>query len=158
VAPTKKPKKSATKKPTEAPTKKPSKSPPSRVTGTTFNDADGDGVKGPSDTARPGQNVTLLDCDGNIVATAVSDANGNFVFPNVTPKTCHTVLVGNDPVLAGGNCEFTADVDSKTGSSNEFTVSPGGTQNIMAGVHCPNKKVVPCVSNDQPGFVKNNCS
>jgi hypothetical protein len=128
------------------------------VTGTTFNDADGDGVKGPSDTARPGQNVTLLDCDGNIVATAVSDANGNFVFPNVTPKTCHTVLVGNDPVLAGGNCEFTADVDSKTGSSNEFTVSPGGTQNIMAGVHCPNKKVVPCVSNDQPGFVKNNCS
>lgn len=157
VAPTKKPKKSATKKPTGAPTKKPSESPPSRVTGTTFNDSDGDGVKDPNEAVRPGQNVTLFDCDGNIVATVVSDANGNFVFPNVTPKTCYTVLVGKDPELAGGDCEFTADVDSKTGSSKEFILPLGGTQNIMAGVHCPNKKIVPCVSNDQPGFVMNNC-
>ncbi|MCB0978500.1 MAG: carboxypeptidase regulatory-like domain-containing protein, partial [Acidimicrobiales bacterium] len=52
---------------------------------TVFFDLDGDGVRDPSDPPAPGVTVELRDPSGNVIETAVTDSNGNYLFENLPP-------------------------------------------------------------------------
>jgi len=55
-------------------------------------DADGDGVQDAGEAPVVGATVTLLDADGNTVATATTDENGYYSFTDLTPNTGYTVV------------------------------------------------------------------
>ncbi len=52
----------------------------SSLSGTVWNDGDRDGVRGAAEPVIPGATVTLLDADGAVVATTITDAAGRYVF------------------------------------------------------------------------------
>lgn len=106
--------------------------PPSNVTGRVFNDTNGNGVQDATEKGSPNQKVTLSSCDGATNVTVYTDANGDFIFPNIIAGSCYTTTVGNS-----GVCSFTADVNSTTGSSDKFILSSGETKKILAGIYCP---------------------
>ena len=57
------------------------------ISGEKFNDLTGDGILDPGDPGLPGWTIDLLDAAGAIVATTVTDANGNYSFTDVGPGT-----------------------------------------------------------------------
>ena len=57
------------------------------ISGEKFNDLTGDGVQDAGDPGLPGWTIDLLDASGAIVATTVTDADGNYSFPDVGPGT-----------------------------------------------------------------------
>jgi protocatechuate 3,4-dioxygenase beta subunit len=57
-----------------------------------FNDPNNNGILDPGETGVGGATVTLRDAAGNIVATATTDTNGNYQFPNLPPGN-YTVTV-----------------------------------------------------------------
>ncbi|MGI9601166.1 MAG: SdrD B-like domain-containing protein [Acidimicrobiales bacterium] len=64
------------------------------ISGTTWVDTDRDGVIDPEETNElAGVTVTLLDADGNVVATTETDANGAYEFPPVAAGE-YTVVQG----------------------------------------------------------------
>ncbi|MGH1505186.1 MAG: SdrD B-like domain-containing protein, partial [Acidimicrobiales bacterium] len=59
---------------------------------TIFNDQNGDGVQDATDPGLAGVTVELLDGTGTVIATDVTDAAGNYLFPGLTAGT-YTVRV-----------------------------------------------------------------
>jgi protocatechuate 3,4-dioxygenase beta subunit len=57
-----------------------------------WDDANGDGVQDGGEAGLEGVTVELVDGDGNVVDTQVTDANGNYLFEHVVPGT-YTVRV-----------------------------------------------------------------
>jgi methionine-rich copper-binding protein CopC/protocatechuate 3,4-dioxygenase beta subunit len=57
------------------------------VYGEVYNDLNGNGNLDNGEPGLPGWTVTLYDPSGNVVATTVSDANGNYTFSNLFPAT-----------------------------------------------------------------------
>jgi len=57
------------------------------ITGQAFNDVNGNGAKDPGDTGLSGWTIQLLNGGGSILQTAVTDANGNYIFTNISPGT-----------------------------------------------------------------------
>jgi large repetitive protein len=55
----------------------------SSIAGTVYVDADNDGVVDAGETRLPLVTVQLLDNNGDVVATTLTDANGNYRFPNL---------------------------------------------------------------------------
>ena len=55
------------------------------ISGEKFNDLTGSGSFLPGDPGLPGWTIDLLDASGNIVATSVTDANGDYSFTDVGP-------------------------------------------------------------------------
>ncbi len=53
------------------------------ITGTKFNDLDGNGIRGTTEPGLPGWTINLKNETGAIVATTQTDANGNYKFSNV---------------------------------------------------------------------------
>src|SRR5699024_7932150 len=49
-------------------------------------DADGDGVQDKGEKPVPGATVTLLDADGNVVATTKTDKDGYYSFTDLVPN------------------------------------------------------------------------
>ncbi|MFN8498618.1 MAG: SdrD B-like domain-containing protein [Anaerolineae bacterium] len=67
------------------------------VTGTVFNDLNGNGTQDPGEPGIPGVTVTLKDPSGNPVGTTTTDASGNYSFPNVPPgPRVETSTTGGD--------------------------------------------------------------
>lgn len=135
-------------KPTPPPVKPPTNPPvtppaPPLVTGHAFNDTNGNGIQDGSEPSRPGQEVTLLDCDGKVISVVLADKNGDFSFPDVVVGSCYTVLFGPD--IRENNCMYTGGVSS-AGNSDQFVLSAGETKNVVGGVYCP----APAVSNAPP--------
>ncbi|MBD1889535.1 SdrD B-like domain-containing protein [Coleofasciculus sp. FACHB-SPT9] len=71
-----------------------------------FNDLDSDGTQDPNEPGMSGVTVTLKDANGNVIATATTDANGNYSFTNLpagsytvdaTDPAGFTLTTGNDP-------------------------------------------------------------
>ncbi len=65
------------------------------VTGFAFVDANGNGEYDEEEEILRGVDVFLIDADGNVVATATSDENGNYSFPDV-PYGEYTIMVQVD--------------------------------------------------------------
>jgi len=55
--------------------------------GQAFNDLNGNGAKDAGDTGLSGWTIQLLNGAGGIVQTAVTDANGNYIFTSIGPGT-----------------------------------------------------------------------
>jgi len=134
------------KPPTNAPVTPPTTPPVTQlatVTGHAFNDTNGNGSQDGSESSRPGQEVTLLNCDGEVVGVTLTDGNGDFTFSGVAAGSCYTVLFGPD--ITGNNCKYTGGVSS-AGKSDQFALSAGESKNVVGGVYCP----PPAVSNAPP--------
>ena len=52
-----------------------------------WQDIDGDGVQDPGEPGIAGVTVTLYDSNGNLIATQVTDVNGNYLFTGLQPGT-----------------------------------------------------------------------
>ncbi len=52
-----------------------------------WNDLNGDGVQDANEPGIPGVTVKLYDNANNLISSTVTDANGNYLFPNVDPGT-----------------------------------------------------------------------
>ncbi len=50
-----------------------------------WSDADGDGIQDPNEVGLAGVTVELLDGNGAVITTAVTDANGNYLFDGIAP-------------------------------------------------------------------------
>ena len=57
------------------------------VSGNVYNDQDGNGLKGPSEPGLAGWTVDLTDSSGNVLASVLTDSNGNYSFTGVGPGT-----------------------------------------------------------------------
>ena len=97
-----------------------------------WNDVDGDGIQDDGELGIQGVTVNLLDADGNVVATTVTDANGNYRFEigdpgtymvEFAPKSGWTFTTKD----AGDNDALDSDADPATGRTPSFTVSAGQT-------------------------------
>jgi len=101
---------------------------------TIFEDLDGDGVQGPGEMGIPGVTVELFDSMGNSLGTAVTDANGNYLFDEL-PAGDYTVTVtppaGYDNTAdPDGLLDDTADVTLGIGEDNtdqDFGYEPNGS-------------------------------
>jgi uncharacterized repeat protein (TIGR01451 family) len=93
------------------------------VHGTLWLDRDGDGIFDDDELPIEGVTVLLLDTDGNLVASAVTDADGNYAFIDIAPGT-YMVRVDRSslPDTVGGQ---TYDPDSVSDSQHEITVVAG---------------------------------
>ena len=57
------------------------------ISGETFNDLNGDGKQEPGEPGLTGWTVDLYDANNNLVATTVTDVNGDYSFTNIGPGT-----------------------------------------------------------------------
>jgi hypothetical protein len=124
--------------------------PASNVTGTIYDDPDGDGKQqAGTEAGKPNKNVSLFNGDGDIIETTTTDSNGESPFCNVPPGSDYTVKVAPDD---SQDCTFTGDdINTPSGATNSFTLSSGKTKDITAGIYCPldtGRKTDPCISND----------
>ena len=97
-----------------------------------WNDVDGDGIQDDGELGIQGVTVNLLDAEGNVVATTVTDANGNYRFVIGDPGTYVVEFVPKSGWTfttkdAGDNDALDSDADPATGRTPSFTVSAGQT-------------------------------
>jgi hypothetical protein len=94
-------------------------------------DADSNGVQDPTERGISGVPVTLVDGAGNAVASTITDANGKYLFTNVTPGNNYTVRfgqpIGYEPTTQSGgiNVPDNSDANPNTLTSAPFNVLPG---------------------------------
>ncbi|MEJ6402774.1 SdrD B-like domain-containing protein, partial [Yoonia sp. 2307UL14-13] len=114
------------------------------LTGRVFMDADDDGVD-TDEMGVAGVPVTLVDADGNDVATVTTGADGSYVFADVVPGSYSVrfptvtddgkVLVDQD---AGDDDAVDSDADPATGLTAPITVVAGETtEDVDAGLADP---------------------
>ena len=77
---------------------------------TVFKDVDGDGTQDPAEGGVANVTMLLKDTLGNVMATAVTDANGKYVFPALPPFT-YVVEVDKSTLPAGMGPVPTGDPD-----------------------------------------------
>lgn len=118
------------------------------VAGTYWVDANGDGIQDPTEKGIPGMRVTLYDNAGNPVASTITDANGNYLFPNVTPGAGYTIGFEAPPTgttittqnASSSNSANNSEVDPTTRKTVPFNVAAGDIKtDIDAGV----KTIIP---------------
>ncbi len=81
---------------------------------TVYFDENGNGMQDPGEPGIPGVVITLVDSDGNVVGTTITDENGDFDFEGLPPGD-YTVIVGGGP----------DDTYNSTGTTIDFTIEPG---------------------------------
>lgn len=94
-------------------------------------DENRDGIQDSTETGVEGVTVELKDASGNVIATAVTDANGNYLFSDLAPGDYSVAFVLPD------GFEFTAqdvgddaadsDVDPTTGMTGIYSLEAGET-------------------------------
>jgi protocatechuate 3,4-dioxygenase beta subunit len=98
-------------------------------------DADHDGLQDPSEQGVGGVLVTLYDNTNTPVASTITDANGGYIFTNVTPGS-YTIGFSNIPV----GMEFTQEVGGPSDNDNS-NVNPStrltASFTVVAGTHNP---------------------
>ena len=62
------------------------------VSGTVFMDPNRNGSRDPSETGAGGVTVSLLNSVGTVIATAITDANGNYTFTNIPAGTYSAII------------------------------------------------------------------
>ena len=82
-----------------------------------WSDSNGNGIQDAGEAGVAGATVKLLDASGNVIATTQTDANGNYLFKDLTPGTYSVQFT------APAGCSFTL----KDAGSNDATDSDVGT-------------------------------
>ena len=98
---------------------------PATLTGTLFDDLNGNGTKDPDETGRANVNVTLLR-DGAPFANAVTDGAGRYVFAGLAPGDYQVRIPTPDGyVLSGGEVDATGTSGVISLASGATTTGPG---------------------------------
>ncbi|MBL0145588.1 MAG: carboxypeptidase regulatory-like domain-containing protein [Chitinophagaceae bacterium] len=103
------------------------------------NDIDGDGVQDVNEPGVPGIIVTLYDAANNVVGTAITDGDGNYLISNVPPGNGYYIIFSNLPVTAQFTTQ-TSDVsttDATLGSDANTTTGQTASFNLSAGQYLP---------------------
>jgi large repetitive protein len=95
-------------------------------------DNDGDGIQDATEGGIAGVTVYAKDPTGNIVATAVSDANGKYVFPQLPPYT-YTIAVDRTTLPGSVNPVPTGDPDATKDGIATVPVTGTAVTNIDFG-------------------------
>jgi protocatechuate 3,4-dioxygenase beta subunit len=114
---------------------------------TVWYDNDNDGIQDPGETGQAGITVVLLDAQGNVVDSAVTDALGNYIFTNL-PAGDYTIEFSNlpagfmgSPSSGGVNDALNSDGTlSAPGVYTTPTISLGlgeNNSNVDFGVYAP---------------------
>ncbi|MFY7880538.1 MAG: SdrD B-like domain-containing protein [Lacibacter sp.] len=86
-------------------------------------DIDGDGIQDGFESGIPGVTVLLYNNGGTLIASAITDANGNYLFSNLTPGT---YTVGFSTIPEG--LQFTT-LDQTSGGGNDTNDSDANSLN-----------------------------
>lgn len=111
------------------------------IVGTSWYDADNNGIQDASEVPFAAVIVKLLDgCEGTtVLRTLVSDVNGNYSFRGLLPgsyriQAVEVVGYPFSPMDAGTNDAIDSDINSITGISDCITVTAGSTTDIDLGI------------------------
>jgi serine-aspartate repeat-containing protein C/D/E len=85
-------------------------------------DDDGDGVQDADEDGISGVTVNLTDCSGNVVATDVTDGNGNYLFAGVAPATYCVVIA---KTTLPGNVQQTFEKDGSLDGNTQQPLNAG---------------------------------
>ena len=93
-------------------------------------DTNGNGVQDAGEGNAVGVTVNLLDNSGNVVATQVTNATGNYLFSNLTPGSYSVQFVAPSGYTftgknAGTDITVDSDADTVTGKTGSYTLSSG---------------------------------
>jgi hypothetical protein len=109
---------------------------PASVGNFVWNDLDGDGIQDANEPGVPGILVTLYDAANNVVGTAITDGNGNYLISNVPPNNGYYIIFSNLP----GTALFTGqNVGGSTAANGSDANAAGRTApfNLTAGQYLP---------------------
>ena len=110
------------------------------ITGIVYNDDNENGIQDKDEKGIGGVTVTLVDENGNTVATTTTNEDGSYTFEEVEPGD-YTVVVGADP--NGG--------DLTTSGNVNITITPGNNTEVDFGFDTPAGTVTGIVFNDKNG-------
>lgn len=96
--------------------------PAASIGDTVWSELNGDGTQGAGEPGVPGVTVTLVDPDGNVVATTVTDADGMYSFDDLVPGT-YTVEIDTSTLPAG--TVIVSDPEGVNDGSAVVTVAAG---------------------------------
>ena len=105
-------------------------------------DSNNNGVQDATEQGVPGVTVSLLNASNTVIATTVTDANGNYRFVNLADAT-YSVKFSNlpagfvfSPKDLGGNDNLDSDADPVTGQTGTYTIAAGNTNiTVDAGIY-----------------------
>jgi uncharacterized surface anchored protein len=89
-------------------------------------DCDNDGIQDAGEAGVPGVTVKLLDASGNVIATTLTDGNGNYVFKDLMPGTYSVQFVA-----PAGYTFTTKDVGSNDAIDSDVGSTVIGTTNLI---------------------------
>lgn len=100
------------------------------ISGMAFTDTNRDGVRDAADTPRAGITVTLLDADGNEIATTTTSDDGSYTFDELVPGEYSVKFGTADNAVftkanVGDDNSIDSDADPITGTTAPFTVAAG---------------------------------
>ena len=101
---------------------------PGGISGNVFLDQNGDGAKQPGEANQPGDTVNLLDGAGHAVATATTDAQGNYSFGGLTPGSYGVQVVSPAGTVfspAGTSTTLENSIVGATGRTPTITITSG---------------------------------
>jgi len=116
--------------------------PKATVTGSAFEDLDGDGIQDPDEGLIINLIVSLVDCEGNVVATTITDEFGNYSFGDISAGDYRIVFGtpldtnGNELMATEQDAGNDDTIDSDIGADNSTectTLEPNSTNDISAG-------------------------
>jgi len=124
--------------------------PKATITGSAFEDTDGDGIQDSEERLITNLLVSLVDCDGNIVATTITDEFGNYSFTDISSGDYRIVF--DSPLDTNGNEFMTTEqdvgnddsVDSDVGADNStecISIEPNSNNSISAGFIPPSGSI-----------------
>jgi uncharacterized repeat protein (TIGR01451 family) len=99
------------------------------VSGRVYRDDDNDGVVDAVDPGFAGQTVQLLDANGVVIATTITDSLGNYAFLEL-PNGTYSVRQPNQP---SGTFNGTTSVGTGAGTAGTAT-APGTTPSVLSGI------------------------
>lgn len=108
---------------------------PNRIGGNIWYDNDANGTKGNTEVDDfEGVTINLLDSQGNIVGTTVTDANGNYQFIGL-PDGTYTIVVTDESNVLAGHWLTDGTNDGLDNNSQEvgYTITVVGGQNNQTG-------------------------
>jgi protocatechuate 3,4-dioxygenase beta subunit len=119
-----------------------------------WHDENQDGIQDSNEPGVPNVTVTLYDSTGTVIATTTTDANGNYLFENLTPGSYSVgfsnLPVGLDTFTAanqGGDDALDSDADPSTGRTPTITLAPGEhNPTIDAGIYSNNPTAISLAS------------
>ena len=122
--------------------------PTGAITGIAFEDLDGDGIQDPNELGLANVTATLMSCSGTVIATTLTDNNGNYSFGDLNAGSYQVVFdtasntngitnYQTSPQNQGNNEQSDSDINTNTNASDCITFSPEQGAEIDAGFFEP---------------------